>query len=266
MLKITAPERVYSDQSYALPIKCEGNCTPGGVCVLTAVRLETGFVTSAPALFTAQTNSLDVRHDLNIPWRDGTLLVTLLRGNQLSNRVRIRIEKSRLAFRDPEVEKFIARHRRRGRPLPIRPEPGIAVAGSAVALPWYRRLPESPEVPAQPGIALTVRGTVVRASFRLPVLDIDIISSADRSQTSRFGYLQPTAVVPITLMVLGNESSNPLQLDIQVPSYSEIDLPAKDRAVNGFFALDLADMKPDQGSFVYAFAGEILAGPVRISP
>lgn len=270
MLRITAPERVYWDQSYTLPIQCEGDCTHGGGCVLTAVRLESGSVTSAPAIFTAQANSLDVRHGLNIPWRDGTLLVTLLRGKQLSNRVRIRIEKSKLAFRDPEVERFVARHRRRGRPLPIWPEPGRVVAGSAMALPCYKRLTESPEVPTHTGIALTVRSTVVRASFRLPVMDIDIVSPADRSHTTtKFGYLRTTAVIPITLLIIGNEASNAVQFDIHVPSYSEIDRSVEDRAVNGFFALDLVDMGSItplvQAGFVYALAGETLAGPVRLA-
>jgi hypothetical protein len=254
VLRITAPEQVSWDVSHELPVKCEGDSLRPGAC-LVVVRLETGAVLAAPADFHGPTKSLEVREHVQIPWRDGTLLVTIIRRNQASNRVRIRLAKSEFSFRDPEVERFVARNRRHARHLTTWPGSGRTAQ--------YKRLPESPEIPAQNGIAVKLDGTVVRGSFRLPVLDIDIVREA---QGSKFGsYLRTTAVLPITLLITGVEPLDPIQLDLHVPSYSQIDPADRNRTVNGFFSVDLREMETPvvfpQDCFIYAVSGEFLAGP-----
>jgi hypothetical protein len=269
MLKITSPERVYCDLSRVLPITYEVHSHFAEV-VATVVRLETGVVLSARVSLRGSQGSLDLRESLDFPWQDGTLLVTFLCRNEVSNRVYIRVETSELTFRDPEVQRFIAQHRRRAGPLPVWPLPGSVIAGRRV-LPYYKRMPDSPEVPQHDGIALAVRTTVVHGSFRLPVRDIDIVSRTSRGRdSSRFDYLQTRAVVPISLLITGQEAIDPVQFDLRVPSYSEIDPTGKDRTANGFFAVDLLQMqlsssRPATG-FFYAFSGEGLAGPAESRP
>src|SRR3984957_18131552 len=167
MLRIEGPEQISWDLSSSLELNCHGDSLRAGDCVLTAVRLETGSVLSGRAMFDGPSGVLDVRDCLNLPWKDGNFLITLLRQDHMSNRIRVRLAKSEFAFHDPEVEKFIATHRRHGHPLPIWPPPGEAGSGSQQNLPYYRRLAESPEVPGQAGIVLKIRKTVIYGSFRL---------------------------------------------------------------------------------------------------
>ena len=262
--------------------------------VLTAVRVETGTVYSQRAVpmtggmgsppdeddpgdvRTSEMYDLELRDCLKIPWESGTYLVTLLLRNFISNRLQVRLEKSQLAYRDPEVEKYLASRLKQPQPLPVWPPPAVWPALPAFELPYYRRLPESPEVPSQPGLALTIdrivslkpgARAILRGSFRLPVAARNIIPAASHPELQYdFGYLRPTAIVPITLVIAGSDFLGPIQLNLRIPSYSEVAPSQPDQTTNGFFAIDLLQMEDmprvPQTYFIHALSGEFLTGPV----
>jgi hypothetical protein len=154
--------------------------------------------------------------------------------------------------------------------------PAVWPALPGKELPYYRRLPESPEVPAESGIALTIERVIslkpesrviLRGSFRLPVSDRDVVPAAEREGEYEYdlGYLRPTAVVPITIVAAGSDLLGPVQFNLRVPSYSEIDRSASERTANGFFTIDLFQLEDmphePQTYFFYAFSGESFTGP-----
>jgi hypothetical protein len=257
-------------------------CPETGAVLVSRAVLEKGGPKAQPKdedpgdAITSELYRLELNELLNLPWAEGNWLVTVAMRQFVSNRIQLRLEKSAIAFRDPEVDKFLARQRRTPRPEPIWPPPAVWPAVPAQELPYYRRMPESPEVPAQPGISLVIQRVislkpgaraVLRGSFRLPVLERDIIPPAAGPQYQyEFGYLRPTAIVPVSLVIAGSDSLGPIHLKLRVPSYSEVEASSKDQAANGFFTIDLLQLEDfvplAQTYFVYALSGESFTGPV----
>lgn len=312
--------------------------------LVVAVRLESGqvFVERAMELKAARRTApageetppegttlrsfhLDLRRRLPLlPWRPGTLLVTLLVRDRTSNRVRVELRLGGDLAQDPDVKAFLDRHRRHAWPQPVYPP------SSGGKVPGYRRTPETPPAPAGHGIALACDrvnvvpagdlggSVVVRGSFRLPLLDRFIVrppepappapppaaeppppaddeeprgepelTEADeralRSQAAReaeergLGLVfqdprdrQARAIVPITLVVVPADWVEPQVVPLQVPVHDAID-PARPPAdVAGQFAIDLLDLPRaaairGRSCFLYAFAGEVMTGPVPLS-
>jgi hypothetical protein len=285
-LRIAGPGRVALDVRrsapviayHGAPLRTLAQHRFANSAVLTAVRLESNSVFTARArihkeatlprrsehapekVSGTEVHTLDLRECLNIPWKEGTYLVTLIMANVASNRIRVRLTLSDWVFRDPEVEKFIASHRRDLPPLPVWP---AAVPGES--LPGYRRLPDSPEVPAAIGIALKGISTgIIYGSFRTRITNREVV----RQDSNKFAFLPATAVVPITLVLAHGEGG--VQITVRVPSFSAIDSSASEQTVNGFFAIDLSKLEgipqlPEK-FFVYALSGEAFTGPVEFSP
>lgn len=238
----------------------------------------------------------DLRKRLGLPWAAGTWVITFLVRERASNRVTVKLEAAGSGgFKDPAVAAVLAARRRPRYPQPISPRPA-----PGKPLPTYRARPDSPPVPEQPGIALSVERlvkdgddaqVVVRGSFRLPVLEREVVKPADpadaaaleklaaeaRAQALRDGVAwqepgdaEATAVVPITIVATGVERAGPLVVHLQAPSYDPIDPTADVALVTGHFALDLlaqrgGELLRDQTSFIYALSGEALAGPATVA-
>src|SRR5207244_489151 len=75
--------------------------------------------------FSSEMYRLDLGSILDLPWTDGTWLVTVLMRGFVSNRLRVRFEKSKNSYRDPEVEKFFASRLQQPRPSPIWPPQAV---------------------------------------------------------------------------------------------------------------------------------------------
>lgn len=316
---IDAPARVPVGKRGTLPIVAVHAATLRETATLSlraalvaaAVRLETNEVRVARAFApvseddvapagidpgegtSLRTFDVDLRDRLHLPWEAGTWLVGFFLRERASNRVTVRLEAGG-APRDAVAAAFVAAHRRPRYPQPIapRPRPG--------KLPSYEARPDSPPVPAEPGIALAVERlvkdtgdatAVLRGSFRLPVLEREVVKPADAADTALVEALpeaqrpaalkdglawqdpgdpRATAVVPITLVVTGSARPGPSVLALQVPSFDPVDPTADAPVVTGHFALDLReglgwDRLADQTSFIYALSGKAMAGPAAVA-
>lgn len=211
--------------------------------------------------YTAELHLLELRELLELPWKPNAFLVWVLLRERLS--APVRVELVRGGFRDEEVERFIEAQRRLARrPLPISPAPGDP-------LPCYLARADSPALPDAPGIAITVPRILVldadvrcvlTAAFRLPIepheqcaapIDAALPDSA------------PTAVVRVTLLVVGAQDGRQALVEIQAPSYAPVEQTEDGLIASGYFAFDLLDRlgRVPQTYFVYAFSREIQRGP-----
>lgn len=210
----------------------------------------------------------------DLPWREGTLRVTVLIDDDRSNAVVVRL--SPAPDEDPEVAGFIARNRSPGYPRAVSP-----ARNPRAALPSYMPVAGTPPSPPVRGISLDLparvslaRGPslVARASFTLPVLEREIVKPFD-TDDDRFGKLvgagwvdvgdrDATAVVPVSLVVTADSGDDPTVLRLDVPVYAPVSPGASAR---GFFALDLFDlpaMPRQPGRYrVWALSGDVLVGP-----
>jgi hypothetical protein len=221
---------------------------------------------------TGFTFQFDALKGLKLPSRPGTYLVALVVRESVSNRVTVRLGPSPARFQDPAVGAFVARRLAESPPRAVWPEPGEP-------LPAYGPRAKAPPVPAGPGIALAVERVLLleagarcplSGSFRLPVLPQEIVRETAKGGPapgrSLQGGARPTAVLSITLLVTGSDSPGPFVASLAVPSFDALQ-PGQPRPVaTGAFALDLLalpGMRPEPRThFVYAFCGEVLAGPV----
>jgi hypothetical protein len=119
-----------------------------------------------------------------------------------------------------------------------------------------------PEIPAQPAIALKVERVVLdtpeasaslKGSFRLPVLPHE-----------RVGHRTwPSAILPITIVILANGSAAETVIRLRVPVFHELD--AIEPIATGTFAIDLLSAPGIRGRAgiysTYAFCGEFFTGP-----
>lgn len=238
----------------------------------------------------------DLRARLGLPWRPATWVVTFLVRDRATNRVTVKLEAGgRAGFTDPAVAALAAAQRRPRYPQPVwpRPQPGKA-------LPSFRPRPDSPPVPEAPGIALEVERlvretddaqVVLRGSFRLPLLEREVVKPADPADAAALerldedardealrdglawqdpGDAEATAVVPITIVSTGADRAAPLVLPLQVPVHEPVDPTADAPEVTGHFALDLlaqpgGERLRGQTSFIYALSGAALAGPATVA-
>jgi hypothetical protein len=225
----------------------------------------------------------DLRAQLDLPWEPRKYLVAFLLREHLSNAVVMELGPSAAAFRDAEVERFLVERRKRAAPLP---PPPISPVPSAATGVTYERLSRSPPVPEQPGIALEIdRVAVFRrgasclcfGSFRLPVAARDLVRpDAAAGAPPAVGDPRATAIIPVTLVATGSESSGPWTIELRVPSYDAI--PPADPAlppdgevgmVTGHFALDLFQHpgmpRKAMTYFVTAFGGASVSGPFPVA-
>ncbi len=116
-------------------------------------------------------HTVDLATHLSLPVSRGQYLVTAILLDQVSNRCRMKLVES-AGYEDPVVDEFMREYRASRMKLQaVFPE-------AAPPLPSYLRLDNSPEIPAEPGIALSVTRVqafvpgarcVVTASYRLAI-------------------------------------------------------------------------------------------------
>jgi hypothetical protein len=222
-----------------------------------------------PDTFVGRTALVDLLERFTLPAKPANYLLTVVLRDLVSNRVTTKLVRSASTYADPEVEKFL-----REQPLPLPAPPGpLPLPGAQ--LPAYTKGADSPPVPAEPGIALAVPRLVVPRRQRSAVLTGSFRAAVPRRETTwRKGMPpipsgQPTAIVPITILLVNTANEPPAQISLRVPSFDPVDPEAERPVVTGHFAVDLLGL-PDVGvraatHFVYAFAGEAMAGPTPMA-
>lgn len=209
----------------------------------------------------------DARRRLDVPWRAGTWLVSVHLGPHDSNRARVELDRPRTAYKDPAVDEARAQAAKETWPEKASPAPGQP-------LPSYTKQPTSLRPPEQVGIKLLApRRTVVKrgaqvvlqAAFRLPVAARHLVRPKPDDPAWSVGAPGAKAVVPVVLVVTGEDPVGPFVVPLQVPCF---EAPAGGH-VTGQLALDLLaapDMQhaTPQRYRLRAFAGEVVAGPVEL--
>jgi hypothetical protein len=226
----------------------------------------------------------ELRGALGLPWSPSRYLVALLLRDHVSNSVVIEIGAAKSAYRDPEVEKFLAQQRKNEPVVPPQPIAPEAKAETGVS---YKKLSQSPPIPAQPGIALAIERVALRragvpcmcyGTFKLPVVAGEVVRRDKSGAAPDVGDAQATAIVPIALVATGSETAGPFVIEVRAPTYDavpgakELDgLPA-DRevaVVTGHFSLDLFQQPSmplrAETYFFTAFGGACANGPVPVA-
>ena len=208
--------------------------------------------------------SLELRKGLQLPWAPARYLLTALLRDQASNRAQVELCRSPACYVDPEVTKYLDAERAKLNPGEIYPRPGER-------LPSYRRLPDSPPMPAQ-GIEMSAtrvsdqrlgQPMLVRGSFRLTPTASEWVKPGwtDPSVSARPNEPRPLAVVTVWLLVTGADDGSVSVYPLRVPSWQR-----DGDTCTGHFALDLRQLRggpvQPQTYFVYAFSGVHLAGAV----
>lgn len=197
----------------------------------------------------------------------GRYIATVIMGAQVSNRLALEVVRSPNGYDDPEVARFLAEQRAQPRP-PAPPQP---MAGDPY--PSYRAMDRSPAMPAEPGIAVALERVVatnagarapLHAAFRLPVRKDDLVPPAVAGQPD-YGTPRPTAIVPISMVIVGSTDVTQKVTSLRVPIFGAVDPSAESQLVTGHFALDLFTDRTirstAQTNFVYFFCAEVLSGP-----
>jgi len=211
------------------------------------------------------TFALDLFERPGIPAVADEWIVTVIARDRVSNRIRTSLVDDATVWHDPAVAAYLAQRRREAGP----PAPSPPPAPAGHALPSYRHEPISPPMPQSTGIALGVERVVaieprarcvLAGSFRLPVMEGSRVPAARRAPGG------PSAVLSITLVVTTSDAPGAVVLRLAVPVY---DLPDTAEEARGYFALDLFTMpgiaQRPRTCFVYAFAGEEMAGPTPVA-
>jgi hypothetical protein len=217
----------------------------------------------------------DARARLGLPWRPGTYLLGLLLQDVASPRLRVTLTEPPSALGDPETARWVAEHRRVGFPEHVSPR-----LAPGEDLPRYRPQGDDPTPPAQPGLVLDAtrvavigRPCVVRGALRLTPRRGEVVRprpAADDPMGSSWqdvGEDEATAVVAVTLVVVSSERGAPSVHVLQVPSRDPLPDPAAPGEVTATFAVDLRTLGTFgriETLFVYAFAGEHMAGPAPV--
>jgi hypothetical protein len=198
----------------------------------------------------------------DLPWRKGTIITTLLLRGQRSERARSElVTPTPRGWIDPvALEAAKAAEAKRAmtpRAPALRKVPGAS----------YRKEARSPQPPDAPGVALLApkraqaKGElVVRGTFQVPLLEWQKVGDTP------VGDPEAKAVVPVGLLLAGERVAGPFVLDLAVPLH---ELPAEGKPARGHFMVDL--LKTDamshrtrQRYWLWAFAGEALAGPYEV--
>jgi hypothetical protein len=226
-----------------------------------------------PEGMTSETFMIDARKQLDLPWTVGTeYIVSVIMRDKSSNRARVKLEKG--GYEDPAVLTYLRERDRRPVTLSITPPPAPSMtdpfAKEIVTLPDYKDRTDSPAIPEAPGIALSPdrvvdlrrqSGCVVRGSFRLPIASRYVVQRPAGAVPD--GANLHTALVPISLLVIGSDSVVPKVFPLVVPTYDPVS--ANGGIVTGYFALDLrASMgfvPTEETFFIYALSGDIQSGP-----
>lgn len=215
--------------------------------------------------------------------RPGTLVTRLFVHDRASNPVVTRLTSH--TTRDPEVVAYLGRHSRPAYPLAVSPRPNPLDYVS------YEQEAHSPEPPDGLGINLKVNRIVVReqaprillrAAFRLEAPGRDLVkpqppgwraevAAADPTGATwhDVGYERATAVLPMTILALGDQLPDPVVIEMQVPVRSPVEEGSEKATVRGHFNLDLAalsgELRRCQTYAIWVIYRSLLAGPALMA-
>jgi hypothetical protein len=214
--------------------------------------------------------NIDLREVLDLPWNQGEYIVTLIMWDQVSDRLTTKLMYSP-GYKLPRLAESIEPPRMLPE-MAVWPEPGKP-------LPSYVRQDDSPSLPEENenhiGIALSVaRVTVIKkntqgilyGSFRLPIKDHEILNQGKQNNP---GQPDPTAIVPMNLLLTGSLYPWPVVLRLKVPSYTPIEITHGGACATGYFTFNLCALagldRAPQTYFIYAFSGKAMTGPVPMA-
>jgi hypothetical protein len=167
-------------------------------------------------------------------------------------------------FDDPAVDDFVRDFRAR------KLKPREVFPGTSDPLTSYRRQENSPRLPDDPGIALSVprvqlftRKTrcMVAGSFRLPI-QATHYGAADLEADAPANSPIETARVSVALLITGSTDAAPQIVNLVIPSYEPVKSVAGKTLAVGYFSFDLCRianlLSTPQTFFIYAFSGEVM--------
>lgn len=218
-----------------------------------------------------------------VAWRPSRLVFTAILRDQVSAPVITRLVPGPGAYSDEAVEELV-RSEQRQSPAPAI-SPALRAEDSDADLPSYEAHDGTPPVPERIGLRLAADRVVtlrsgakaaVRGSFRLPVSPRHLVTSEQRYQLvdakGRPGPAldpQPTAVLPVHLVIVGADDPGPSVVTLGVPSFDRIDGAGGSPVATGRFNIDLLALpgapRRAQTYFVYAYAGQENAGPAPLA-
>ena len=141
--------------------------------------------------------------DRRAPWPAGTYAVVAMAANRASARAELVVGRAATTV-DPAADSVD--------PESLRVWPPPDPAGN---LPHYRPLPDSPPVPAEPGITLVAP--------RVAPGGTAVIHASFRARLRPPWLVQYGAVVPLTLVLTGSEDPVPIVLSLRIPSFDRIE-------------------------------------------
>jgi len=214
---------------------------------------------------------LDVADRLGLPRGPTTYAAWVLVRDRISNVVHVEIDDPPPAYDDPEVAKFVSDWQAAHVP----PAPHVSpprVRGQKV--PAYGTVAGAPKVPSRKGIALALPERVAMGpsatcelllSFRLPALPRHIV----RHAAGEAGQEGATAVVPVTVVVTGDDFAGPFAAELRVPSFTPVDPADPAPVVEGQAVIDLLALpgmwRSRRTMFVWAFSGEQASEPCAVA-
>jgi hypothetical protein len=215
---------------------------------------------------------VQLRDVFDLPWKPGRYLITAMLRDKISNRAPVELSRSQGAYEDPAVLLYLQQLRSKKNPPSIFPLP-------SPPFPSYKKLPQSPPIPKDPGIVLKQQRVVdlkrdprspLYGAFHLPVLAQEILKPdfQDPYYIQNPKEPKPTAIIGITLMLTGADDGGVMTLPLHVPTFDEISWRPPDGElpmVTGYFNVNLLRLprvpRVPQTYFLYAFSGEAMAGP-----
>jgi hypothetical protein len=218
----------------------------------------------SPTQVSAQSYQVDLRDRLGLPWDRGDLRVQVVSRDQVSNAVAIRLGAAEDGYRDPVAEAYIEAQWAKRAPPPIHPSPGVP-------FPSYARTADSPAVPEEPYVSISVprlvgshagASVVVHGSFRVRSSSVQTVGPEHRAS---YGDPVPAGIVAVGLILTGSDGAGPEQVNLFVPVYGR----AEGGDYIGFFAVDLASqvslLAHARTWFLYVACDDLLVGPLPIA-
>lgn len=186
-----------------------------------------------------------------LPWRSGSYIVDILFQNHESNRAAFSLTPGRAADKDPAVAQFIVAQQSAPDGKPFQPFPS---GGN------YQRTEKSLEIPAEPGISLSVPRVAVYDDGKQ-----NFLTGSFRLPAPAASFQGPSPVVPITLVITGNLSPSPAVVPLFIPAAGELPPNAAEAIVTGQFEIDLFALdsvpKSPQTYTIRAYSGALRSAP-----
>jgi hypothetical protein len=212
----------------------------------------------------------DLRKRLpELPWRPGHLVVRLIVGDRVTDPSRVELSGGAVAD-DPDVRTYVEWAQSQQGPSGLPLENPLPMD--------HHRDEWTPDVPAEPGIALTLQRVsltreedqlLLRGSYNLPLRAAELVPAGSPGSLDAQGR-QIAARFNLTLVFVGHDSPGPsvVPLRIEARAFAR-DLVDGRPCAAGQFRCDLFG-HPDmprvlQRYSVYAFSGEYMTGPFALT-